>query len=163
MNGGHKWITIPVKVRFGDPIHNVKVDGNDWVDLHKSVIRSAYKRIDRVNYACRFLEIVREYEHVGDIARLSMEFLAGQCLPAMVESIGMEEVHGYRKSELILKICQELEATTYIAGPMSRQYLDCEIFRREGIEVLIDDPVQEIQLSGLHHFLIGEDICESYL
>jgi hypothetical protein len=162
MNGGPKWMTIPVNVHLGDSIHDVKVNGNDWIDSHKSMLRSSYLDKDRIKYACRFLDMMREHEYVSDIARLSMEFLAGRCLPMIVESIDMPEAHGYRKSELVLKICQEVEATTYIAGPMSSHYLDMGLFRDAGIDVQIERPVDGLQLSAIHHFLTGEDICEDY-
>ena len=39
------------------------------------------------------------------------------------------------KSELLLHYCQELDADCYIAGPLSDNYLDFELFKKKGIDV----------------------------
>ena len=40
------------------------------------------------------------------------------------------------KSDLILDICKVVGATTYIAGPSGRDYLDMKSFEEEGIKVV---------------------------
>ena len=39
------------------------------------------------------------------------------------------------KSELLLHYCQELGVDCYIAGPLSDNYLDYELFQKTGIDV----------------------------
>ena len=48
------------------------------------------------------------------------------------------EVSGM-KSDLILDICKVVGATTYIAGPSGRDYLDMKSFEDAGIEVVFND------------------------
>ena len=43
------------------------------------------------------------------------------------------------KSDLVLDICKAVEATTYLSGPLGRDYLDLQQFRRASIEVLFHD------------------------
>lgn len=43
------------------------------------------------------------------------------------------------KSDLILDICKCVNATTYIAGPSGRDYLDMESFENANIEVVFND------------------------
>lgn len=43
------------------------------------------------------------------------------------------------KSNLILDICKEVNASTYIAGPSGRDYLDMDSFKRANIEVKFND------------------------
>ena len=43
------------------------------------------------------------------------------------------------KSTLILDICKELKADTYIAGPSGRDYLNMESFKDAGIKVVFND------------------------
>lgn len=43
------------------------------------------------------------------------------------------------KSELILNICKKVQATTYIAGPSGRDYLDMNSFKTNGIKVVFND------------------------
>ena len=44
-----------------------------------------------------------------------------------------------RKDELVLNLCQEVGATTYLSGPLGRHYLCEEKFREAGIEVIYHD------------------------
>jgi hypothetical protein len=43
------------------------------------------------------------------------------------------------KSDLILSICQKLNATVYLSGPTGREYLNLETFRGKQIDVLFHD------------------------
>lgn len=43
------------------------------------------------------------------------------------------------KSDLILEICKKVNATTYIAGPSGRDYLNMESFSNAGINVVFND------------------------
>ena len=40
------------------------------------------------------------------------------------------------KSELILNLCNEVSAKSYISGPLGRDYLDINSFKKAGIDVL---------------------------
>lgn len=51
-----------------------------------------------------------------------------------------------KKSDLVLSLCEAVNATTYIAGPSGRDYMDLESFKEAGIEVKFNDythPVYE--------------------
>jgi hypothetical protein len=43
------------------------------------------------------------------------------------------------KSDLMLNICQKLNATVYLSGPTGREYLNQETFRENQIDVLFHD------------------------
>lgn len=43
------------------------------------------------------------------------------------------------KSHLVLELCQSFGATTYLSGPLGRDYLDLYAFQVAGIEVLFHD------------------------
>ncbi len=43
------------------------------------------------------------------------------------------------KSQLILDICKSVNATTYIAGPSGRDYLDMQSFKDANIDVVFND------------------------
>lgn len=57
--------------------------------------------------------------------------------PKFVRSSELE-IEGM-KSDLILDICKVVGATTYIAGPSGRDYLDMKSFADEGIKVVFND------------------------
>ena len=46
---------------------------------------------------------------------------------------------GERKSNLVLDLCRQLDATTYISGPQGRGYIDETSFASAGIELRYDD------------------------
>ena len=40
------------------------------------------------------------------------------------------------KSALVLDLCKEIGATTYLSGPLGRDYLECDAFAEAGISLV---------------------------
>ena len=56
------------------------------------------------------------------------------------------------KSELVLNLCREVGATTYLSGPQGRNYLDLPAFEEVGIGVVFHDfPADPPVLSAVDH------------
>jgi len=57
------------------------------------------------------------------------------------------------KSDLLLNICKEVNATTYLSGPSGKDYLDQEIFRQNNIKVDFFNPVVKNYYSMIYNIL----------
>jgi hypothetical protein len=65
------------------------------------------------------------------------------------------------KSDLVLNICQSLNATTYLSGPMGRDYLNIDSFKDAGIKVVFHDyshPVYEQTFAGFQSHMTALDL-----
>jgi hypothetical protein len=57
------------------------------------------------------------------------------------------------KSHLLVEICKEVGAETYLSGPTGKSYLDLEMFERENIQVQFFEPEVENHYSCLYNLL----------
>jgi hypothetical protein len=78
----------------------------------------------------------------------------------LVRASDMED-RGTRKSDLVLDLCRQLEATTYISGPQGRGYIDEASFALAGIELRYDDyrhPVYRQSHGGFESHMAAIDL-----
>jgi len=137
---GLQWLTIPVEVKgkYTQDIREVKIADPRWREDHWKAIRHAYARAPYFkDYADRVEALYRgaTSEWLSEVNR---HFIEGIC--------GLLEIHAdirwssefaaqTGKSERLLGICRELDATVYLSGPAAKSYLDEGLFAGAGIGV----------------------------
>lgn len=142
-NGKPNYITIsvPTKGHMQSGICDMKVGENDWKSGYLNKIREAYKHHPYFK---------DHYENIADIINRPYEFLEEYNMSLIKYfkdflSIESEFVHSRdltlegSKSDLILSICNELKADTYIAGSSGPDYLDVSTFRECGIDLFYNE------------------------
>ena len=133
------WLTVPVRLsgHFGQLISEVETAGDDWETKHwkrllqeyghaphfrqyQAWLQPAYAR-RRVNLAeinCELIELVRVSLGIGArVIKASELAVSGQ------------------SSDLLLALCKDLGATTYLSGQGGKKYLDVTKFEAAGIAV----------------------------
>jgi hypothetical protein len=142
---GWTWLTVPLqtKGRFGDlAIDEVLIARDDrWRRKHWDTMRFAYAKARAFADEAEYWEAVygRPWERLADLQRET----TGHVLEALRINTPLRfsselQVTG-AKADLVLGLCRELGATTYLSGPLGRDYLDEDAFARAGIEVRYDD------------------------
>lgn len=160
---GKFWLTIPVstKGKFGYlPINQVEIsDKGRFITKHLSSIRNSYSRsrmsdayfqdFERIYsssfgnpYLLPFINVVTEYQ----LSALEIDTKI-----IMSSSLNLKQ----SKSDLILEICQALNASEYLSGPFGRQYLNLLSFQQAGIKVTyheyIPQPYQQCWPDFISH------------
>lgn len=112
-----------------------------WRNKYLSTIRQSYSRHPYFN------EVFPIVEHTlnlpsDNICEINMAIFQAFSekmgfFPTYIRSSQMKA--SGMKSDLILNICQELNADTYIAGPSGRNYLNMQSFADAGIQVVFND------------------------
>ncbi|MBV9573584.1 MAG: WbqC family protein [Acidobacteriales bacterium] len=142
---GWRWLTVPVKTagKFGDlPINQTEI-ANDkpWSDGHWQNLRLHYSRAPFFAQHAGFFENIysRQWEKLADVTREITAYLlnAFEIRTKLYYSSQMN--FSGKKDELVLSLCRELNATTYLSGPLGRNYLRQEIFHDAKIAVRFDD------------------------
>jgi hypothetical protein len=138
---GLKWLTIPVDVKgkYHQKIKETRIADPEWAANHWQTIRHAYAK------AAGFSEFgpVLEELYLGcEESMLSMvnyHFLTGinrmldiQTRLSWSSDYQLED----EKSDRLLSICKQAGATHYLSGPSAKSYLDENLFRHEGVEVV---------------------------
>ena len=142
---GWSWLTVPlIGDRLTTPISELQSDPKQrWYEKHWRSIELAYRRAPY-------------FEAHADAVRASLfgsnGSLEDACLCALrpvLSASGIETPLRFsrdldvaeRKSDLVLRLCERVGATTYLSGPFGRDYLDLPSFERAGIDVRFHDYV----------------------
>lgn len=146
-NQQEQMLTIPLKTKgkFGNlEINSVEVADNiNWRSKHYRSIQQAYSK---ARFKDKVLEgLVKLYDTnselaLGPILRSNLDiFLELLALKDTTIMHSSEMECSGSNSDLILNICRDLKATSYISGPFGRQYLDEDKFAASGIDVIYHD------------------------
>ena len=134
-----RWLTIPIKSSSRGIIVDALIDGEDWVILHKTQITSAYCRApyfdeyllnlyfsgfqlkDFVQSDVFSLASVRALTLVLDELELPYNFI-------FASDIFDHAVSSAQGPDKLLRICEQLNASTYLSGENGRNYGVMESF-----------------------------------
>ncbi len=142
---GWTWLSVPVKTKghFGDlPIEKLEIDNRrNWCGKHLATLTQAYARAPYMSEYSGFLEEVfsKEWDHLADLCRHMTGFFLealGIDTP-LVESSTLSV--DTAKSRMVLDLCREMTATTYLSGALGKNYLDKDMFNEAGIKLVYQD------------------------
>ena len=141
---GLQWLSIPVEVKgkYFQKINETKVSDMQWNLKHWNALSNHYRKaplfaehkdwaeslycdcttpwLTEIN--CHFIEAVMKKLGIETQVRDSREFL----------------LEG-DKTEKLVGLCEELQASTYITGPAAKNYMDEAPFNQKGIEIVYAD------------------------
>ena len=137
---GLLWITIPVVVKgkYYQKISETRISDNEWASKHWETIKNIYSRTAYFKeykplFEQLYLDCQEEY-----LSRINYRFIT-----AINNILGIKTriswssdynlVEG--KSERLLEICKQLNATEYLSGPAAKDYLDEDLFLKENIKI----------------------------
>ncbi|MBV6442360.1 MAG: hypothetical protein EPGJADBJ_04071 [Saprospiraceae bacterium] len=138
---GLQWLSIPVKVKgkYFQKINETEVADQDWPLNHWQCIVNNYRKAPFFPvYGPRFEALYQSAteQHLSQINYRFLKAIAGML--GINTHIRWSSEFALRgdKSEKLLHICKDLQATHYISGPSAQGYLQEDIFRQNGIDVL---------------------------
>lgn len=141
---GTCWLTVPVRASLGTPLVDVRIDTtSNWARKHWQTLLNNYRKAPAFGRLAGPLEALYQ----ADWASLVDLNLA--LLKILTEAMGIttpwrrsSEMRARgRASGLVLGLCREVGATTYLCGLGGRQYLDEKSFEEAGIRIEYRLPV----------------------
>jgi hypothetical protein len=138
---GTQWLTVPLRdLKLGQKIMDVALDDRqDWRRRHLAFLEQAY---DAAPFCAEMLSIVRKVygqtaTTVSDVAIASMAAIREYFAFSKPSDICRSSDLGIagESSRRVLDIVKNREGTTYVTGHGARNYLDHELFEREGVRV----------------------------
>ncbi|MCX6183264.1 MAG: WbqC family protein [Bacteroidetes bacterium] len=140
-SNGAVMLTVPVKTsgKFGDlKIAELEIDpAQKWAKKHLSSIQQAYSKAPYFKEIFPSLEAIyaKPFTHLNEVLKEMNNFLLSY-LEINTKVLYSSEMKAEgAKSELVLNLCKEVGATTYLSGPFGRDYLDLPSFEQAGIKV----------------------------
>ena len=143
---GWNWLTVPVKTAgLGQPlICDVVLDmDQNWQDKHRKSIFQSYNNSPHFEPHREWFEgfFSQKFTYLApmlnDLTSHLLETLNINTPMLFSSKMGIKG----EKSELILNLCKNVGATTYLSGPFGKDYLDAEAFEEAGINLDFDDYV----------------------
>lgn len=142
-NGKPNYITATVqnKGHMSTRICDMKLGDPKFKKSYLNKIRESYRKHPYFNIHFSAIEEIlnTDYEYLEEMNMRLIEyfrdFLSIETPLIYSRNLNLNS----SKDELVLDICKELSADTYIAGISGRDYLDLNEFSRVGIQVLYDE------------------------
>ncbi len=137
---GSVWLTIPVNVKgkFFQSIQETTVSSPGWAAEHWKTLCQWYAKapcfgLYREPFEALYLGCRETY-----LSKINERFLRAVCGMLGISTIltsgeHYEIVEG--KNERLIHLCKQAGATTYLSGRAAENYIDQEMFAREGITV----------------------------
>jgi len=140
---GERWLSLSVeKALLGTPIKEVTLSRTrDWRQDNLRLIEENYRKAKHFDEV--FPEIERLYEQpIERLADFNLSFIAWMMdafdvrIPWLLSS-SLEPVG--QRNEMLVDILRKVDARTYLSGVGARAYLEEDVLKSAGIEVLWQD------------------------
>ena len=159
-NGQPKMLTMPVNYRMNTTIKDLCFKNEAWTLDHLNKIRNYYLKSPYYNEIFPLLE--RYYNKTYSsplVALLASIELSTELLGINTKTIMCSELSASgKKGTLVLNICKELDAKTYLSGTGAKEYLSDvnDEFAKNGIEIKYQSfRHPEYNQFGEHAFVAG--------
>ena len=143
----YKLLSVPLltKGRFGNlAIDQLEIDfKSNWAKKHLSALQTSYSRSMYYRTHSSFFEYFyqNDWEQLAPMLNISTNYLL-ESLGIKTKQLRSSEFSPQsKKADLILELCIKAGATTYLSGPLGRNYLDHNAFTKAGIELIYNDYV----------------------
>ncbi len=141
---GPFWLTVPVKSKghYQIKVKDAEIIDNDaWRKKHWKSILSCYRQAPFFSRYADYFENVyqQDWQRLSDLNEHLLKYFL-QELGIRVTYFKMSElkIEGH-KSDLVLDMCLNLNASAYIFGALGRDYADIPNFKTNGVRTYIQD------------------------
>jgi len=150
---GASWLTVPVKHQLGQKILEIEINNSvDWRKKHWNTITQNYGKASAFKTHLAELESIylRDWDLLVDvnICLLKMLLRWMNINTKILRSSQMQAIG--KASDLILNLCLEAKADSYISGTGGKNYIDEESFKSAGIIIDYRPPIFPAQYPQQH-------------
>jgi hypothetical protein len=143
---GWTWLTVPVLTKgqlFSNPLSKIAINNKTtWRKKHLGAIQMNYRRAPYFEREMEFLGecLEREWEHLSELCYvMCTHFLRRLDIGTRVIKSSELPPMDKAKSGLILDLCREVGANSYLSGALGRNYLETDTFAEAGIALDYQD------------------------
>ncbi len=138
-NNKQIYLTVPVKKSIiNTKINEIKIDySTNWIEKHLRSLELSYKKSKFFNYIYDdFAKILNlKFEHLSELNITILKHLIKKLELNCEICLNSTFSFNSKKSDLILEICKQVEASEYITGEGSKNYLKNENFKKNKIDI----------------------------
>ncbi len=163
---GSVWLTVPViqKNKYEQSLLETKIDNStSWKRKHLETIRCHYSKAPFFELYFPWCEKIfnSEWEYLLDLSMETIEYLREQ-LKIDTPLLRSSELGGEgNKTQRLISICKQLEATQYLSGEAAKDYISEKDFADQGIKLEYQEyqhPEYQQRYTGFVPFLSTLDL-----
>lgn len=137
---GVEWITIPVRIEnLSQRICDTQVYDKKWVKKHKATLQTNYAKAECFNEVKDFVfGLYEQAEKRDSLSEINYIFIKGICDFLGIETkikYSSDYDIGIGKSERLVNLCKQSNASVYLSGPSAKGYIDSDLFELNQIEL----------------------------
>lgn len=137
---GLQWLSVAVEVKgkYFQKINETRISDHEWAKDHWNTIRQNYLKAPYFNDYREFFEDLYLNCREEYLSQINYRFLKGICdLLEITTPFQWSSEFQLRgdKSEKLLNLCKDLNASFYFSGPAARDYLEVGLFEQAGVTV----------------------------
>ncbi|WAR44079.1 WbqC family protein [Methylomonas rapida] len=136
---GLHWLTVPVKAKgkFEQTIRDTEIDGYKWREQHWKTLISNYRKSAHFSDVAEIIEPLYQASY-RTISEVNLAFIKAVCnylgiITKISNSWDYHLING--KTERLVNLCQQANATEYISGPAAKEYIEPEYFEAAEISL----------------------------
>jgi hypothetical protein len=141
---GVRWLTIPVETKgnFGQTIEQTIISDPGWAVKHWEIIKFSYAKSPCFD---EFRQPIQD-AYLGcterNLSRINERFLRVICnllgiSSKFSRSTDYRQISG--KTERLVSLCQQADASEYYSGPAAKDYIQPQLFEEAGIKLRFVD------------------------
>jgi hypothetical protein len=141
-HNGSIWLTIPAEIKgmFFQSIKETKVVNNNWTKKHWNSIKRNYSKSKYFNdykelFESLYLHEASKLIYLSDINYLFIKKINKILNINTKITWSSDYVLEGNKTEKLVNLCKQVNATEYLSGPAAKDYIDENIYRSEQIQV----------------------------
>ncbi|MBU1627681.1 WbqC family protein [bacterium] len=153
------WLTVPVylKGHSKEKILDIKIDNTkQWKSRQQNLIRASYNKAP-------FFD--KYFDPLKDILNKDWDFLVDldiELINWIVKELGIQKkilyshdlkLDGTRSTMRLISICKQLDSDTYLSGSRGRNYIQEDIFKKEGVKLEYHDYDHPIYIQQFDGFI----------
>tara|TARA_Y100000034_G_C6905213_1_gene419773 strand:+ start:215 stop:859 length:645 start_codon:yes stop_codon:yes gene_type:complete len=139
---GWTWLSLPVQFKQGQLINQVKLASNiKWDIKHWKAIENSYSKYPFFDKYAHYFKTIYNKKSIS-LSELNTEIIKIiiKILDIDTEIIISSDLNIKTKNvQRLIDICNKLNGTTYIAGGLSKNYLDEDLFKKNNIKLVYQD------------------------
>ena len=139
---GFKWLTVPLKsFKLGQKINEIEIDENkNWRNQHLELLKQLYKDAPNKMEMISIVEHLFSLQHlktISDLSKASMELVFEYYkLNTNKQFLTSSELAIVgNSSQRVFDLVKHFSGSEYITGHGAKNYLDHELFEKNGISV----------------------------
>ncbi|MFN7044597.1 MAG: WbqC family protein [Flavobacterium sp.] len=135
---GVEWITIPVRVEsLSQRICDTQIFDKKWAKKHMATLQTNYAKATCFNYTKDFVfGLYEEASRKETLSDVNYIFIKGICNFLNINtkiSFSTDYSLGVGKSERLINLCEQAEASVYLSGPSAKDYINESLFLEKNI------------------------------